>query len=192
MKEEIKRKPFFNIMEKYLKYNLSLILFFLALGIFFLLYMVQGHLAVLKYFAGEFGFEGKGKIISKQINAVVREDGIEQDQVKLFENEGEIYMVFEKIGHPGFGVLIIDKEKKDIFKPLVSSECYGLFFSRYLFQAECGRQKIPCSGLKSDMYNVKLESTDSQINFQLPVYNYDGKYVRLERDRKLEIIFKSE
>ena len=179
-------------MKKILKYYLPLTIFFLALGIFFLIYMVQGHLAVLKYFAGELGLEGKGKIISKQINAVVKEDGIEQDRIKLFEDEGKIYIVFQKNEHQGFGVLIVDKERKDIFRPLLSSNCYGLVFSRYLFQAECGSEGIPYSNLKSEMYNVKLESNNSQINFQLPVYKYDGKYVRLERDRKMEIIFKGE
>ena len=177
-------------MKKILKYYLLLTIFSLALGIFFLIYMVQGHLAVLKYFAGELGLEGKGKIISKQINAVIKEDGIEQDGIKLFEDEGKIYMVFQKSEQPGFGILIVDKERKDIFRPLLSSNCYGLVFSRYLFQAECGSEVMPY--VKSDMYNVKLESNNSQINFQLPVYNYDGKYVRLERDRKMEIIFKGE
>ena len=178
-------------MKKILKYYLPLTIFFLALGIFFLV-NVQGHLAVLKYFAGELGLEGKGRIISKQINAVVKEDGIEQDRVRLFEDEGKIYMVFQEIAHPGFGILIVDKERKDIFRPNVSSSCYGLVFSRFLFQAECGREGVPYSDVKSGMYNVKFESNNSQIDFQLPVYKYDGKYVKLERDRKMEIIFKGE
>lgn len=176
-------------MKKILKYYLPLTIFFLALGIFFLIYMVQGHLAVLKYFAGELGLEGKGKIISKQINAVVKEDGIEQDQIKLFEDEGKIYMVFQKTGHPGFGVLIVDKERKDIFSPLLSNNCYGLVFSRYLFQAECGQRGDYYSGLKKGMYNVKFTSTDFKINFQLPAeYDY-GKVIRNEQ---IEIIFKGE
>lgn len=179
-------------MKKILKYYLPLTVFFLALGIFFLVYMVHGHLAVLKYFAGELGLEGKGKIISKQVNAVVKEDGIEKDRIKLFKDEGKIYMVFQKTEQLGFGVLIVDKERKDILRPLISSNCYDLVFSRYLFQAECGRETIPYLYYESDMYNVKLESNNSQINFQLPVYKYDGKYVRLERDRKFEIIFKGE
>jgi hypothetical protein len=175
-------------MKKILKYYLPLTISFLALGIFFLLYMIQGHLAVLKYFAGELSLEGKGKIISEQLKAVVKEDGIEQKQIKLFEDEGKIYIIFQKTGHPGFGVLIVDKEKKDIFTPLVSSNCYGLVFSSYLFQAECGQRGDYYGGEKHEGYSVKMESNDSQISFQLPVYN-DGK---LERDRKIEIIVKGE
>ena len=147
-------------MKKILKYYLPLTIFFLALGIFFLIYMVQGHLGVLKYFADELGFEGKGKIISKQINAFVKEDGIEQNRIKLFEDEGKIYMVFQKNENQGFGVLIVDKERKDIFRPLLSSHCYGLVFSRYLFQAECGQIVAPYLDLKSEMYNAKLESNN--------------------------------
>lgn len=179
-------------MKKILKYYLPLTIVFSALGLFFLVYSVQGHLAVIKYFAGELGFTEKGKIISKQLNAVVKEDGIEQDQIKLFDDEGKIYMVFQKTENSHFGILIIDKEKNDIFEPLLSTNCYGLIFSRYLFQAECGQRTIPYSDLKSEMYNVKLESNNSKVNFQLPIYNYDGKSVRLERERKFEIIFNGE
>ncbi len=173
-------------MKKFLKYYLPLLIFLTASGIFLLGYMIENHAVVLKYIAGE-AMEGKAKIIRTKVNAVVREDGIEQNRIKVFENDGKFYLVFEKTEDLGFGVLIVDKTRKDIFMPNVGS-CYDLLFSKYLFQAECGRGGVPYSSGKADMYNVKLEANDSQINFQLPEYDY-GK---IKRNRKMEIIFKGE
>ncbi len=50
------------------------------------------------------------------------------------------------------------------------------------------RGGVAYSSGKADMYNVKLEANNSQINFQLPEYDY-GK---IKRNRRMEIIFKGE
>ncbi len=83
-------------MQKFFKYHLPALIFLGASGILFLGYMFTEHLGVLKYIAGELGMEGKGKIISTKVNAVVKEDGVEQGRVKTFEKEGKLYLVFEK------------------------------------------------------------------------------------------------
>lgn len=168
-------------MKKILKYYLPTLILLSAIGILFLGYMLKNHIVVLKYLAGE------AKIIKTQTSATVRENGIEQKRIKLFEDEGKIYIVFQETEDLGFGVLIVDEKRKDIFAPNVGN-CYELLFSSYLFQAETGCGGDYYSGLKHEMYNVKLESTNSNINFQLPEYNY-GK---VERDRKMEIIFRGE
>ncbi len=154
-------------MKKFLKTYLPLLMFLGASGVFLLIYMVENHAAVLKYFAGEVGLEGKAKIITTKVNAIVKEDGIEQNRIKTFEDEGKLYLVFEKTEDLSFGVLIVDIARKDIYAPVVG-DCYDLLFSKYLFQAECGQRGDYYSGLKKGIYNVKLTSTDSQMNFQLP------------------------
>ena len=171
-------------MKKFLKFYLPLLIFFGAAGIFLLGYMIENHAAVLKYFAGEVGLEGKGKIISTKINAVVKEDGVEQSRAEVFEDDGKLYLVFAKTEDSNFGVLILDTLRKDVLLPNVS-DCYDLVFSKYLFQAECGRGGVPYSSDKADMYNVRLEATDTQINFRLPEYGY-GKIIK---NRQMEIIF---
>lgn len=168
-------------MKNIFKFYLPLLIFLSALGILFLGYMIKNHVVILKYIAGE------AKIITNQLDATVKEDGVEQDSVKLFDDEGKFYLVFKRNENYNFEVLILDKTKEDIFRPNIGN-CYELLFSKYLLQADCGRGGVPYSNVKSDMYDVKFQSTDSEINFQLPEYK-NGK---LERDRKIEIVFKGE
>lgn len=106
-------------MKKILKYYLPVTIFFIALGIFFLVYMVENHMAILKYAAGEIGLEGKGRIISTKVYAIVKEDGIEQNRIKTFEDEDKIYLIFEKTEDLGLGVLMVDKSRKDVLPPIV-------------------------------------------------------------------------
>ena len=182
-------------MQKFFKYYLPVLIFLGASGILFLGYMFTEHLGVLKYIAGELGMEGKGKIISTKVNAVVKEDGVEQKRIKTFEDDGQIYLVFEKtedsdsdvlIVDKARDVLIVDKARKDIFAPNSGNNCFDLLFSRYLIQTECGKSGGYLGSEKYEGYRTKMEITDSQITFRLPKYNY-GKVVR---DRKMEIIFK--
>lgn len=174
-------------MKKILKYYLPITIFFLALGIFFLVYMVENHMAVLKYVAGEVGLEGKGRIISSKVKAVVKEDSVEQNSVKVFEDDGQLFLVFEKTENLGLGVLIVDRTRKDVVPPIVG-DCYDFLFSSYLIQAECGQRGDYYGSEKHGGYRTKLGLNDSQINFRLPEYNY-GKVVR---NRQMEILFKSE
>lgn len=174
-------------MKKILKYYLPLTIFFLALSVFFLIYMFENHKVVLRYTAGELGLEKKGKIISTKVSANIKEDGTEKSQFGLFEDEGKLYMVSPKVDDSGVAVLIIDRERKDIFVPIMN--CHELLFSKYLIQAECGQRGDYYSGEKKGVYNVKFSEKDSQINFQLPAeYDY-GKVVRNEQ---VEIILKGE
>ena len=172
-------------MKKILKYYLPLLIFLGALGILFLGNMLKNHIVILKYLAGE------AKIINTKINAVVKENGIEQDHIKLFEDDGKIFIVFQKTETSSFGVLFIDKERTDIFTPSIGN-CYEFLFSRYLIQADCGRAGVGFSRGKHESGQSKFESTKSQINFQYPTYNYDERYRQISRDRKFEIIFRGE
>ena len=174
-------------MKKFLRFYLPLLIFLASLGIFSLAYMYENHNTILRYFAGEVRIEGKGKIISAKINAIVKKDGIEQDQVKLFDDEGKIYMVSPEVDDSGIYVLIIDKERKDVFVPI--RNCHELLFSKYLIQSECGQRGDFYGGGKHEGYQVKLEASDSQINFQLPAEFKDGKVVG---NKQIEIIFKGE
>lgn len=173
-------------MKKVLRYYLPVLIFLGASGILLLGFMIKNHSVVLKYIGGE-AAQGKARVIKTRVNAVVREDGIEQERVKVFEDNGELYLIFGKTEDSHFGVLIVARNRKDILMPNVES-CYDLLFSRYLFQAECGRGGVPFSSEKADKYDVKLASTESQINFQLPEYDY-GK---VKRNRQMEIVFNGE
>ncbi len=174
-------------MKKLLKYYLPL---FVILGVSFVLLLsfINGNnLVALKYFAGEIGMEGKGKVIKTKLNAIVKEDGIEKSEVELFEKDGKLYMVSPKIVGSGIYVLVIDKERKDVRVPI--ADCHELFFSTYLIQAECGQRGDYYGGEYHSRYSVKMEVTDSQINFQIPAEYVDGKVVR---NKQIEIIFKGE
>ena len=84
--------------------------------------------------------------------------------------------------------MIVDKTRKDIFAPNSGNNCIDLVFSRYLIQTECGKSGGYLGSEKYEGYKTKMELTDSQITFQLPKY----KYGKVERNRKMEIIFKGE
>lgn len=175
-------------MKKFFKYYLPTLIIIGASGVFLLGYMIFNQADFLKYLAGKAGYEVKGNIFRANTSAVVREDGVEQSRIKVFEDDGKIYLVFDKVSDSGSGVLIVDKAKKDIYAPNMY-HCFEMIFSRYLFQAECGQRGDYLSGEKHQGYQVKLESNDSQINFQLPEYSY-GESVKLKRNRQMEIIFK--
>ena len=174
-------------MKKILKYYLPITIFFLALGFFFLIYVVENHMTVLKYVAGEIGLEGKGRIISTKVDAAVKEDGVENNKIELFEDDRKLYMVSPKVDDSGIVVLVIERERKDVRVPI--ADCHELLFSTYLIQAECGQRGDYYGGEYHSGYRVKMEVADSQINFQLPAEYLNGKVVR---NRRMEIIFKGE
>lgn len=176
-------------MKNLFRIYLPLLIFLIALGILFLGYVITNHAGILKYFAGEAGLEGKGKIITTQVKAVFKEDDVEQNRVKVLQDNGKFYLVFEKTEDLDLDVLIVDKARKDIYVPVVGYSCYDFLFSTYLFEAECAQRGDYYLSLRKGMYNVRFTSTDSQINFQLPAEYNNGKVIK---NRQMEILFKAE
>lgn len=175
-------------MKKFLRYYLPVLIFLFASGILFLGYMFTNHLGTLKYFAGELGLEGKGKIITTKVNVAVKEDGIEQTHIRTFEDEGKLYLLFEKTENADLGVLIVDEWRKDIYLPVVGN-CYDFLFSKYLIQTECAERGDYYLSERKGMYNVKFASTNSQIDFRLPAEYNNGKVIK---SKQIEIIFRGE
>lgn len=157
-------------MKKFLSFYLPLFFIFIAVGVFTLRYLNENHENVLKCLAGA------GKIVSPAKNAVIKMDGIESADTKIFESNGRFYVVTDD-RRLREDMLIIDKSENDVALP--NGGCRELILSNYLFLADCGYGGVFYSDGKADKFNTQLKMTDSEISFVIPAH-------------KIEILFKGE
>lgn len=165
-------------IKKIFKYYLPSAIFFLSFVSFLGFYFFENHKVLLRYIF-ERATTDKTKIFSGQIDAVIKIDGIESENVRLFKENEKIYFVAPKIVGSGISVLVIDNARKDIFVPI--RDCHEILYSKYLIQNECGSRGAYYSDEQKSLYDVKYSSDDSRINFQIPVEYIDGKVVKSEQ-----------
>jgi hypothetical protein len=157
-------------MKKFLRFYLPLLIAISAFGFFTLRYLVENHENVLKCLVGE------GKMISPAKKTVIKIDGIELPDAKIFEADGNFYLVTESI--KDFDLLILVKSKNDVILP--NSGCREVVFSNYLFLADCAKGYFYADRSPAGMdFDPQLKITSSDINFVVP-------------NHKIEIIFKGE
>lgn len=112
------------------------------------------------------------KLIFPAKNAVIKMDGVELPDAKIFETNESFYLVFESA--KDFDLLIIVKPANDVILP--NGGCREVIFSNYLFLDDCAKGKFYWHDLS---FNTQLKRSDSNIDFVVP-------------NHKIEIIFKGE
>ena len=113
-----------------------------------------------------------GKVFFPAKNAVIKMDGVELPDAKIFESDESFYLVLESVGD--FDLLIIVKPENDVILP--NGGCRKVFFSNYLFLDDCAKGKFYLYDLG---FNTQFKRSDSNIYFVVP-------------NHKIEIIFKGE
>ncbi len=156
-------------MKKFLRFYLPLLIAVLAFGFFTLRYLNENHENVLKCLVGE------GKVISPAKKAVIKLDGVELSDAKIFETEESFYLVMESV--KDFDLLILVKSKNDVILP--DSGCREVIFSKYLFLADCAKGYFYSDTAIGDGFDTQLKRSESNISFVVP-------------NHKIEIIFKGE
>jgi hypothetical protein len=141
-------------MKKFLRFCLPLFLVVIALG-----FCLIGYIA-------------DGKVIFPAKNAVIKIDGIEQSDAKIFETDESFYIVLEPVRE--FDLLILVKPANDVVLP--NGNCREVIFSNYLFLDDCAKGKFYGSDLD---FQTQLKISDSNIDFVIP-------------NHKIEILFKGE
>lgn len=142
-------------MKKFLRFFLPLLLVVIALGLFLIGILI-----------------GDGKVISRAKNAVIKMDGVELPDAKIFESDESFYLVLESV--KDLDLLIIVKPANDVILP--NGGCREVLFSNYLYLADCAKGKF--------------YSFDTSFNTQLKISNSDVNFITPEH--KIEIIFKGE
>lgn len=162
-------------IKSFFKYYLPTLIFFGALGIFVLVYMVTNHKQVLIYALGH----GE-RIHTKTINAIVKENGVELPNAKIFvlEDKNQLY-VYNPDSKKILSTIIVDKGKNNIGIPVN----YDVFLGNFLFETdESG--VVLANGVKWDI-EPKLNITEDKITYTTDSFE-DKNYV----DVNYEIIFK--
>ncbi len=149
-------------MKKFLKYYLPLLLIISSFGI----YLIGYHKNVVKSLISD------GKIMFPAKNAVIKMDGIEIPDAKIFESEESFYLVSDSV--KDLNLLIIVKPANDVILP--NGGCHELLFSNFLFLADCAKGKFYSFDLS---FNTQLKISNSDVNFIIP-------------NHKIEILFKGE
>jgi hypothetical protein len=140
-------------MKKFLRFCLPLFLVVIALGF-----------CVIGNYVGKVFFPAK--------NAVIKMDGVELPDAKIFESNESFYLVLESV--KDFDLLIIVKPENDVILP--ESGCRKVVFSNYLFLDDCAKGEFYWH---DQSFNTQLKRSDSNIDFVVP-------------NHKIEIIFKGE
>ena len=146
-------------MKKFLRFCLPLLLAVIALGFC----LIGNHI-------------GDGKVIFPAKNAVIKMDGVELSDAKIFETGESFYLVLESI--KDFDLLIIVKSKNDVILP--DAGCREVIFSNYLILDDCAKGYFYSERSPAGMdFDPQLKISDSDIYFVVP-------------NHKIEILFKGE
>ena len=165
-------------IKRFIKYYLPTLIFIGALGILFLVYMIKNHTPILKFVFGG------ARIHSNIADAIVKEDGIELPNAKVFilENGNELLVYApESKNHK---VIIVDKLKNNIGLGNSGEGDYELIFDRFLFQTESAYGVVPANGAKWGL-KPNLQISEKKITYKTEKW-LDEKFV----DVNHEIIFK--
>ena len=155
-------------MKKILNYYLPIFITIVALGFLAVLYLVGNHENALKCV-----FNKNCKIISPARKAIVKIDDVISADSKVFEDEGNFYLVSDPYEKDRFGLRRIDKNKNDVTFPI---RYYEVLFSKYLILPDGTDGIFLSDTVKTNGFDSQLKINDSKINFVVP-------------EHKIEIIF---
>jgi len=145
-------------IKSFFKYYLPSLIFIVALGILFLVYMFKNHVPILMFVFG------KAIVHSNLAETIVKRDGIELPNVKVFILEnGNQFLVYNPDSKGSYGVIIVDKAKFDIASTNFGENYYDLLFGKFLFQTD-GASAIYASSPKWEL-NPKLKITEQRISY---------------------------
>jgi hypothetical protein len=167
-------------MKKILRFYLPIFIILLSLSFLFFIYMIKNHSVLIKYVFG------MARLHSETVNSIVKIDGKEQTDVKVFKLDNEKWLVYSPTFKNGTRVIIVDKSSYDIASTNASEKDYELIFDNYLFQADSAYGLIYASSAKWEL-KPNLEITDSRISYTTRKLEND-KLV----DVQTEILFKGE
>jgi hypothetical protein len=154
-------------MKKFLRFYLPIIIVFICIGF----YSVSDYRNALKCLN-----ENGCRVVSTTRNAVVKIDGRESLNSKIFEDETNYYLVSD-------AYKIINKSKNAVTYP----ECYATIYSSYLLLPDCVHGIFLSDTVKGNGFDEKLEITSSNVEFIIP----ETEHFKIP-NHKIEIIFKGE
>lgn len=167
-------------MKKILRFYLPAFIALFSLMIFAFVYLFKNHPILLRI---PFG---KARVISTRVDAVVRVNGVEQPESRVFSMDGgEKLLVYSPNPKEAYSVIIVDKLKNNIGSTNTGEENYELLFDRFLFQSENAYGIVYASSVKWE-HNPKLQITDERISYVIPNFNAAENL----SDVNVEIIFK--
>lgn len=169
-------------MKKFLGFYLPAFIGVFSLALFLFGYLLKNHPLLLKF---PFGY---ARIISSPVEAVVKINGVEQPESRVFsfaDDGGEKLLVYSPDSKETYPAVIVDKLKNDIGITNAGVENYELFFDSLLFKSESAEGIVYASDAKWG-HNPKLQITGERISYVTVKYE-NGKY---PREVNAEIILK--
>lgn len=124
------------------------------------------------------------QVVSKMRNAIVKIDGRESLNSKVFVDERRFYLISDAYGVDYFFLMTIDKSKNDVTLP---DGCYATIYSSYLLLADCVHGIFYSDKVKAEGFDTKLKVTSSEIKFIIPDSSKSGLPTH-----NVEILFKGE
>jgi hypothetical protein len=158
-------------MKKFLKFYLPIFAAFLSLIFLISAYLLNNHPIFVQYMFGD------ARLYCQIVDAVVKINGQESPEVKVYKVENENLLVYTPFGLLYKPVVIVDKAKNDIGGANAGYENYELLFNRYLLQSENSHGITYASETKT-RYDVNLEITESKVSYN--VTQNDGGRVNFE------------
>jgi len=167
-------------MKKFLKFYLPIFIIIQSLFVWLPFYLIKNHSVLLKYSLG------MARLHSETVNSIVKVDGNEQPEIKIFKLDNERWLVYSPNFENGERVIIVDKARNDIASTNSSEDDYELVFNNYLFQSDSAYGLVYASSPKWDL-KPNLEIMDSRISYTTKKLE-NGNLV----DVRTEILFKGE
>ena len=149
-------------MKKFLGFYLPVIIIFICIGF----YSVSSYENALKCLN-----KNGCQVVSTTRNAVVKIDGRESANSKIFEDEKSFYLISDAYKEGRFFLMIIDKSKNDVSYP---EGCYTTIYSSRLLLADCIHGIFLSDKVKGEGFDSQLKITDSGINFVIPEIKESG------------------
>lgn len=146
-------------IKSFFKYYLPTLIFISALGILFLVYMIQNHSPILKFMLGG------ARIHSNIADVVVKEDGIELPNAKVFILENGNKLLVYAPESKSYDVIIVDKLKKDLGLTNSGEDYYELIFEKFLFQTESAYGAVYANGAKWGL-KPNLQINQNKITYK--------------------------
>jgi hypothetical protein len=150
-------------MKKFLKFYLPIFVAFLSLSILVFAYLFNDPPILARYMLGH------GKLYSQTVDAVVKINGKEVPEAKVFKADNEKLFVYTPYGILSVPVIVVDKTKNDIGMIRADYENYELIFNRYLLQSESSYDVVYASDVKAK-YDPDIQITESRISYNLCAY----------------------
>ena len=146
-------------IKSFFKHYLPVLIFIGALGILFLVYMVKNHMPILKFVFGS------ARVHSNLADAIVKEDGIELPNAKVFILENENKLLVYTPESKSYDVIIVDKTENNLGLTNSGKENYELVFGSFLFQSASAYNAVYANGVKWEL-DPKLNISNNQITYR--------------------------